>query len=169
MKPILTAIIVSVLLFSSTKILAQVNVQDSLALVDLYDSTNGQNWTNQTNWLTSAPVSTWYGVTTISGRVSDIHLADNKLNGYIPSSLHNLHNLIVLVLVYNHLTGNIPPSLGNLSNLQDLGLNGNQLSGNVPSSLGNLSNLHVLTLDQNQLSGNIPSSLGNLSNYKAWV
>jgi len=40
---------------------AQVNVQDSLALVDLYNSTNGPNWSNHTNWLTKAPVSTWYG------------------------------------------------------------------------------------------------------------
>ena len=33
-------------------------VADSLALVELYNSTGGPNWTNKTNWL-NGPVSTW--------------------------------------------------------------------------------------------------------------
>ncbi len=32
---------------------AQILQQDSLALVALYDSTNGASWTNNTNWLTA--------------------------------------------------------------------------------------------------------------------
>jgi len=40
---------------------AQVPAQDSLALVALYDSTNGANWTNNTNWLLAEPVDNWYG------------------------------------------------------------------------------------------------------------
>ena len=31
---------------------AQVSIRDSLALVALYDSTDGANWTDKTNWLT---------------------------------------------------------------------------------------------------------------------
>src|SRR4029079_4557477 len=42
---------------------AQVNKQDSLALVDLYNSTDGANWNDHTNWLTSKPVLKWYGIT----------------------------------------------------------------------------------------------------------
>ena len=45
---------------------AQVNTQGSLALVDLYDSTGGVSWTKHTNWLTTAPVSTWYGTTLVA-------------------------------------------------------------------------------------------------------
>ena len=41
---------------------AQVNVQDSLALVDLYNSTDGSHWKQNKNWLTSNPVKTWYGI-----------------------------------------------------------------------------------------------------------
>ncbi|MBX2922196.1 MAG: hypothetical protein KF746_08395 [Chitinophagaceae bacterium] len=41
---------------------AQVNVQDSLALVDLYNSTDGPDWVQNANWL-AGPVSTWHGVT----------------------------------------------------------------------------------------------------------
>ena len=48
--------------------LTPVNISDSLALVALYDSTDGDNWTTNTNWLTG-PVSSWYGVTVSNGRV----------------------------------------------------------------------------------------------------
>ena len=40
---------------------AQVDVNDSLALVDLYNSTNGPSWTHHDNWLTG-PVGSWYGI-----------------------------------------------------------------------------------------------------------
>src|SRR4051794_34959235 len=73
---------------------AQVNVQDSLALVDLYNSTNGPNWNNHTNWLTKAPVSTWYGIQIgTNERVTEINSFKNNLVGNIPSSIGNLTNL----------------------------------------------------------------------------
>ncbi|MEN8194565.1 MAG: hypothetical protein ABFS12_17225, partial [Bacteroidota bacterium] len=50
---------------------AQVLEQDSLALVALYDSTDGNNWTNNENWLTG-PVSTWYGIKVLENRVDVI-------------------------------------------------------------------------------------------------
>ena len=37
------------------------NAQDSLALVALYNSTDGPNWTDNSNWL-SGTVDSWYGV-----------------------------------------------------------------------------------------------------------
>ena len=98
-----------------------VNVQDSLALVDLYNSTNGPSWGNHKNWLTG-PVKTWYGIELKDGRVTLIYMNSNNLKGKIPTSL------------------------GNLANLQYLGLSSNQLSGSIPSSLGNLVNLQFLYL-----------------------
>src|SRR6266498_288399 len=144
---------------------AQVNVQDSLALVDLYDSTNGPNWNNHTNWLTKAPVTTWYGIQIVTnGRVNNIYLGINNLTGNIPSSIGNLTNLEVLDFYENQLSGSIPSTIGNLVNLQDLALGSNQLSGSIHSSIGNLINLQRLDLHSNQLSGTIPSSIGNLVN-----
>src|SRR4051812_38413573 len=64
---------------------AQVNVQDSLALVDLYNSTNGPSWVEQTNWLTINPVSTWFGITVTGTRVTGIAFSENGMNGTIPS------------------------------------------------------------------------------------
>jgi len=138
---------------------------DSLVLIDLYNSTNGQNWNNNSNWLTSAPINTWYGVSTDNNdRVSDLDLNNNNLIGSIPSSVVNLSNLSLLVLYNNKISGSIPTSFGNLSNINLIDLSSNQLSGTIPSSLGNLTNLATLNLAYNQLSGNIPTSLGNLNN-----
>src|SRR4029079_8428579 len=85
--------------FCANTVNAQVNVQDSLALVDFYNSTDGPHWSNKTNWLTSNPVSTWSGVT----------VANNAV----------VHNAIVFIrLNQRGLKGSIPSSLGNITSLQ---------------------------------------------------
>lgn len=144
---------------------SQVITQDSLALVDLFNSTNGVNWTIKTNWL-AGPVGKWFGVVISSNRVVEIDLSQNNLSGSIPSSLGNIDKLRSLDLEYNELTGSIPASLGNLADLQYLSLIINHLSGPVPSELGNLSKLVWLRLGDNELSGSLPSSLGSLSNLR---
>lgn len=63
---------------------AQVPEIDSLALVALYNSTNGDNWTNNTNWLSSNPVSTWYGVTVSGGGVVSLDIHQNGFSDAIP-------------------------------------------------------------------------------------
>ena len=137
---------------------------DRDVLIALYDVTNGENWTNNTNWCTNAPLSEWYGVLTDSeGRVIDLRLYGNNLVGSIPAVLGNLSNLRSLYLNDNQLTGDIPAELGNLSQLEDLNLQINQLTGSIPIELGNLSNLRSLYLSDNQLTGNIPVELGYLS------
>ena len=46
---------------------------DRDALVALYNATGGDNWNDDTNWLSSAPIGEWYGVTTDSdGRVTSL-------------------------------------------------------------------------------------------------
>ena len=97
---------------------------DRAALEALYDTTNGANWANNTNWNSSAPLDQWYGVfTNANGRVTQ------------------------LVLYGTGLTGSIPSSLGSLTNLQELNLDDNQLSGTIPAELGNLTRLRYLRLD----------------------
>jgi Leucine-rich repeat (LRR) protein len=144
---------------------AQVNVQDSLALVDLYNSTDGPHWSINTNWLTKSSVSTWFGITMgDSGKVAWINLFGNNLTGNLPSSLGSFARLFSLDLGYNYLSGSIPSSLGNLVELYFLNLGHNLLRGGIPTSLGNLAGLQYFYLYSNQLSGNIPASFGNLIN-----
>ncbi len=137
------------------------------ALEILYYATGGDDWTNNTNWLTDAPVSSWHGVvgTDRGGSVTWLNLLSNGLTGTLPPELGNLRRLRRLSIYGNReLSGPIPPELGNLGNLEDLTLFDNQLTGTIPSELGNLANLESLNLGLNQLSGPIPPELGNLAN-----
>jgi hypothetical protein len=137
-----------------------VNTQDSLALVDLYNNTNGAGWTNNRNWLTTAPIAGWYGVTVVNGRVGAIILTNNQLKGVLPASIGNLSELGVLRLDINQLSGPIPVSITSLT-LASLELGFNQLSGTIPTALGSMISLSVLQLNNNQLTGSIPASLGS--------
>lgn len=150
--------------FLAMQLKAQVNVGDSLALVDLYNSTNGPGWVNKTNWLTSEPLDEWWGITVIDNRVDSIGLDNNNLKGKIPPSLGNLLKLEYLTMDFNRLVAKIPSSLGKLINLKSLDLSFNNLTGIIPASLGNLSKLVYLDLYRNQLIGNIPTTFSNMKN-----
>ena len=137
---------------------------DRVALVALYNATDGANWKNNDKWVSDAPVGEWAGVTTNdSGRVTKVSLESNQLTGTIPPELGNLANLEWLVLEDNQLSGLIPPELGNLGKLQVLFLGQNPLGGAIPSELGNLINLITLYLIDNRLTGTIPVELGELT------
>ena len=143
---------------------------DRDALIALYNATDGDNWRDNTNWLSDHPVGEWYGVGTDgNGRVVQLFLESNRLSGQIPSDLGDLTNLQKLGLYDNQLSGQIPTELGNLSNLQNLIIATNRLSGQIPSDLGDLTNLQELVLYDNQLSGQIPTELGNLSNLQVLI
>ncbi len=135
-------------------------------LIALYDATNGDNWTDNTNWCTDAPLSEWYGVTLdySQERVQYIHLSYNNLVGSIPEEIGNLTELYTLDLSGNTLTGEIPSSIGNMHILGYLYLNNNQLTGSIPQEIGNLNDLRACYIYENQLMGNIPSEFGNLIN-----
>ena len=137
---------------------------DRAALVALYNSTDGANWTNNTNWNTTATLDTWYGVETNSnGRVTGLELTGNNLVGPLPAKLGDLSKLKLLYLNNNQLSGTIPAELGDLSNLSDLILSNNGLTGAIPAELGKLTQLKYLSLPSNQLNGAIPAELGDLS------
>ncbi|NWF90019.1 MAG: T9SS type A sorting domain-containing protein [Ignavibacteriaceae bacterium] len=141
----------------------QVIEQDSLALVALYNSTDGANWVDKTNWLTG-PVPTWFGITVTGDRVTKVEIRWNNLVGQIPPEIGNLTELTYLSLIQNKLSGPIPHEIGNLNKLVRLFLSSNQLSDSIPPEIGNLSNLQFLGLEVNKLSGPIPVEIGNLSN-----
>ena len=106
---------------------------DRAVLVALYNATDGDNWSDKTNWNSDEPLDVWYGVTmNPDGRITELKLSANQLKGSIPYILGRLTELIFLALDNNILSGKIPTELGNLANLRRLYLNDNQLTGMVP-------------------------------------
>ena len=144
------------------KVVSQ-SYQDSLALIALYNSTNGDNWTNNSNWLSDEPLGEWYGLTVSNGHLTHINLEENNLSGEIPTEIGNLTALTWLNLGGNQLTGTIPPEIGNLTEIGNLYLNRNQLTGTIPPEIGNLTEIYLLILRSNQLTGTIPLEIWNLT------
>jgi len=155
---------------------ADISPDERVALIALYNSTAGDNWSNSNQWK-EPPLHTdgfampgtennWHGITLDAAEttVERIDLYDNDLKGTISPELGNLTNLVSLQLSRNQLTGSIPPEIGNLSNLQGLYLSRNELTGSIPSQIGDLLHLLYLNLGDNQLTGSIPPEIGSLSN-----
>ena len=142
--------------------------RDHAALVALYAATDGPNWENSANWLTDAPLGSWYGVQIDgAGRVTRLALSDNDLTGPIPPEIGSLARLQELDLAANELTGPVPAELGALANLEQLDLHNNRnLTGPIPPELGLLANLRVLDLRLNRLTGSIPTELASLANLR---
>ena len=133
------------------------NVDDSLALVDLYNATNGPSWVNKNFWLDpKALVSNWANITTEGkpARVSAINLNNNNLNGTIPESIGALDNLYVLNLSDNNITGKLPASIGNLASIYEINLHNNQLTDSIPTTINITNNpyLYKVTISNNHFT-----------------
>ena len=150
---------------------------DFAALMELYNNTNGSSWVDKTGWEQGAQQIScnpcnyngeeWYGVNCENGRVKELVLVANNLNGTLSNSLANLDSLTTLKLSINNLTGELPDNLGNLSNLEELKIGRNNLTGNIPSSLYQISNLTELWLYDNMLEGNLSSSISNWTSLRS--
>ncbi len=132
------------------------------ALVALYNSTDGDNWTNNSGWLDTCDVCQWYGVHCSNNNVYRIELPRNNLTGPIPPEIAQLSLLTRLDLLDNTITGPLPKELGNMSLLNFLRVSRNSISGDIPPELGQLTRLRFLYLDHNRLTGEIPIELADL-------
>lgn len=158
-------------------------------MIALYKATNGDNWTNNTNWCSDKPITEWYGIHKVEdslyialgfnnlkgfipkeiGKLTNLHTLDlqgNNLSGEIPKEIGNLKQLVILRFAYNQLTGNIPEEIGFLENLEIIEIQENNLSGRIFENLGNLKKLKSFYAQLNQLEGNIPQSVGHLKELK---
>ncbi len=119
---------------------------DPAVLEELYDALGGSNWATNTNWLTDAPLSTWFGVTANAyERVTGLELPDNGLSGSIPAGV------------------------GQLTALERLDLRENSLRGAIPSQAGQLTALvHLYVQDNDSLSGPMPTELKDIGTQLDW-
>ncbi|MEM7372094.1 MAG: S8 family serine peptidase [Bacteroidota bacterium] len=113
-----------------------VSPQDSLALINLYNSTNGPNWTDQGKWL-SDTLENWKFITIENGRIAGLNIPNNNLQGTIDSSINSLTALVEMDLSRNKIE--VLPQLNGLDSLQIL-----DISKNLLSSLPDFSQLNSL-------------------------
>jgi hypothetical protein len=143
---------------------------DRLALIALYNSTNGPEWLIKTGWNPGgnpgdSPCG-WYGVTCEGGRVTGLNLSGSAIDGNIPPEIGNLDQLKTFIVDWTILIDYdnpdsssylpLPTEIGNLTNLEYLDLSGINseapfvgglpLPGPLPASLGNLTKLTYLDL-----------------------
>lgn len=156
-----------------------VSEADSLALVALYNSTGGTNWTNKTGWLKD-PVSQWYGITIYYNWVDEINLSNNNLTGDLSEFAnafiahpYALYYISVMNLSHNKLTGAVPkeiirntfseskasgppnqaPLNKKSAGFYQLRLNNNNFSGLFPAEVHNVYDMSVLDISYNNLNG----------------
>ena len=69
------------------------------ALVKLYQSTNGDNWTRNDNWLDfNKPITEWYGILQFGDNHFCINLFDNNLVGIIDQTFPNDFDITLWVM-----------------------------------------------------------------------
>ena len=136
---------------------------DRAALEALYRATGGEDWRDNTNWLSDEPLGAWNGVgTTVDGRVRRLDLYDNSLTGRIPAAIGLLDSLVYLAFDSNDLTGPVPAAIGRLHRVETLFLGNNDLSGSLPAEMGKMAGLRHLEIDPNRLKGRVPEAFADL-------
>ena len=115
---------------------SQISDLEKNALIDLYNSTNGDSWNN--TWDLNENSTNWHGITVENNTITEINLSMNNLNGQIPTSIENLKSLQKLNLGFNKLNGTIPNQITSCTSLTSIQLFMNQIEGEIPANIGNL-------------------------------
>ena len=90
------------------------------ALTALYYATDGDNWRNNTNWLTDEPLYKWYGLNA----------------NYWPESTIEVDDIVEIQLLDNNLRGTLPPEFAYImSKAQAIEIDGNELNGVIPQEV----------------------------------
>ena len=141
---------------------------DSLALVAIYNASNGAEWAKN-NWDLSTPLTEWKGIRlNVVERVDSLRLATKVITAAdwtIPAEIGNLDELVHLTLGSNRVSGELPAEIYKLTRLNTLDLSNNNLSGSFTSEMGVWENMGYITmLNNKEFGGTIPAEIGKLKN-----
>jgi len=122
--------------------------EDSLAMVSLYLSTNGDSWSRKSGWLSDS-FDQWQGLVFENDRLVEVGLADNQMTGTLPADLFYADNIRKFDIEENSLNGRVPVTYGKLTNLTEFLARNNEFVGIPAFNLA--SNLEVLDVRENRL------------------
>ena len=138
---------------------------DSLALVAIYNASDGGNWAKN-QWELDKAIDTWPAVTVTDGRVTALKLSTTGVitkEWTLPEEVADLTELTELRINSNKLTGDIPDAVYGLTKLEKLYLQNNDLTGSLSGKIAQLTELTELYVDRNtNLTGSIPAEIGGL-------
>ncbi len=161
------------------------------ALIDLYQATGGENWSENSGWSTADPnvvesIAYWSNIIVdANGHVTHIQMNFKNLTGELPSTLQNLtylkwfrvagNNLVgqlpeftnmpeltFVELSRNNFSGSLPASYGTCLKMEEIHVQRNNITGPIPGSYVGLTKLKWLALYDNDMSGTLPFNLGNM-------
>ena len=156
------------------------NLNTMEVLLKIYDESEGLEWTDHTNWFTSADVCDWYGITCYQqggadgssveaervGHVRQIDLSENHVQGTFPESIWDLPYLEVLNLRDNPEVVVTFNNIGNAKYLSNLVLSNTgikNLNGISGASSSSLQEIHVTDCN---FDSNLPDEIYDLVNLK---
>lgn len=137
---------------------------DSLALVALYHSLQGEKWKEQGNWMSGKPINTWLGVIVENNRVVQLTLNRRDCNAdtYIAPEIKYLTAMEQFSVAYSKVGGTIPNEIGRCVSLRSFsascyeeGLQGN-MKGSLPVIFCSMPILYSIDVKLNQMTGELP-------------
>ena len=103
------------------------------AMLQLYDETDGESWSNAAGWDAGTEIDDWRGVTTLGDRVRALELPGNGLRGRLGPVIANLEQLETLDLTDNDLYGELDPAFAGMGELRHLRIGNNpRMTGIIP-------------------------------------
>jgi len=152
-----------------------VTEEERLALVAIYESTDGPGWVDNSNWLSGDPchpTRPWFGLYDESGVlpctdvIGEIRFDSNGLKGSLPDVFAPFSTVRTVRFLQEGITGQIPASLFLPPKLEVLNIYDCSVSSTIPSQVGLASELRVLHLSNPPLTvrrrfhGSVPSEIG---------
>lgn len=124
-----TNAIVTDLELTTEKFFAKVSSleRDRLVLMELFEATDGTNWTDNTSWGDATVSNAWSGVTVddANSRVTRVELPENGLIGSVPASFADIAGLNVVDLSNNEI--NEFPDVSGINGITSLNISQNKL------------------------------------------
>ncbi len=108
-------------------VLTQSLLEDSLALVAIYENCDGVNWSGSANWL-NQPLVEWEGIKITSGRVSELKFIGKGLKNFMPDNIYDLTALKMLEFREGNCEWELSDQVENFKVMEDLFLNSSKLT-----------------------------------------
>jgi hypothetical protein len=139
-------------------------IRQRYALSVFYCETNGDDWTQNNQWMSDIHECDWFNRVGADGcnrkeEVTVLRLPRNQLYGTLAPELSLVTSLREITLSNNNLYGTVPQEFSNLKMLDTFVISFNAIDGQIPMFLFGIQGLAYVDISYNDLTGTVPQSL----------